>query len=152
MQREKQFALLRILFGVVWAINAFLKWQPGFWSAGGSFLDNFTSALSGQGSAMTTWLTWWIGIVSPHPEGWALLVALCETAIAVGLIFGLFTRTTILGGMVLSFLIWAVPEAFGGPYMLGMTTDIGAGIIYMFVFATLWVGKSWQAWSLDPLF
>lgn len=152
MWREKQFALLRISFGVVWAIDAFFKWQPGFWVAGGSFLDNFTAALSGQGPAMTTWLTWWIGTVSPHAEGWALLVALCETAIALGLIFGFFTRTAIFGGAILSLLIWAVPEAFGGPYMLGMTTDIGAGIIYVFVFAALWVGQGWRAWSLDSLF
>jgi nitrite reductase (NO-forming) len=41
-----------------------------------------------------------------------------------------------LGGMVLSLLIWAIPEGFGGPYGPG-STDIGTGIIYSFVFLSL---------------
>ena len=35
-------------------------------------------------------------------------------------------------------LIWAVGEGFGGPYMAG-STDVGTGIVYALLFATLLV-------------
>jgi hypothetical protein len=41
-----------------------------------------------------------------------------------------------LGGL-LSFLIWGVGEGFGGPYVSG-STDVGGGVIYVFVFALLY--------------
>jgi thiosulfate dehydrogenase (quinone) large subunit len=38
--------------------------------------------------------------------------------------------------MILSLLIWAIPEGFGGPYGPG-STDIGTGVIYSFLFLSL---------------
>lgn len=35
--------------------------------------------------------------------------------------------------------VWAVGEGFGGPYALGISTDVGAALIYAFVFASLFV-------------
>ncbi len=148
MKPEKQFAALRIVFGIVWAIDAFFKWQPAFQTG---FLDYFTEALANQPAWVQSWIQLWIGIVSPHPEAWAIVVAIAETAIALGLIFGLFTRIAIIGGAMLIFLIWAVPEGFGGPYTEG-ATDIGTSIIYVFVFVALWIGESWRAWSMDSWF
>ena len=43
-----------------------------------------------------------------------------------------------MGGVILSVLIWAVPEGFGGPYQSGSGgTDIGTGIIYAIAFLGL---------------
>jgi uncharacterized membrane protein YphA (DoxX/SURF4 family) len=145
MNSQKSFALLRIAFGFIWAIDAYLKWQPAFLNG---FADQVTSALSGQPMWITDWIQLWGNIVTPHAYVWGVLVALSETAIAVGLIFGFFTRTAIIGGILLSLVIWTVPEGFGGPYVPG-STDIGSGSIYVLVFIALWIGMSWKAYSID---
>ncbi len=144
---ERIFALLRFAFGCVWAIDAWLKWQP-------AFISNFTTvvgqAADGQPAWIAAWIHLWVSIVSVHPYAWAIAVALAETAIAIGLLFGFFTRTALAGGIVLSLLIWSIPQGFGGPYMPGMP-DIGAGIIYIFVMLALWAGSCWKQYSVDAL-
>jgi thiosulfate dehydrogenase [quinone] large subunit len=145
MNKQKGFALLRIAFGILWAFDAWLKWQPSFLNG---FADQVTMDMSGQPAWITAWIHLWGSIVAPHAYGWAVLVAILQTIIAVGLIFGLFTRTALAIGIVLSLLIWTVPEGFGGPYAPG-STDPGAAIIYVFVFVALWLGASWTAYSID---
>jgi len=142
---KKSFAILRIAFGFVWLIDAWFKWQP-------AFLNNFTSYLvegaQGQPAIVQAWIHLWINTVSVDPYLFAVTVALAETAIAIGLIFGLFTRATIIVGSILAFVIWSTAEGFGGPYVTG-STDISASIIYIFVFVALWIGQSWQYLSID---
>jgi thiosulfate dehydrogenase (quinone) large subunit len=145
MNQEKKFALLRIGFGFVWAIDAWFKWQPAFLN---SFVDQVSAMLTGQPGWIDSWIQLWVTLVSPHPYFFALIVALSETAVAVGLILGFYTRTALSGGIILSLIIWAVPEGFGGPYVAG-STDIGAGIIYVFVLLALWAGACWRAYSVD---
>ncbi len=143
----KSFAALRIAFGFVWLIDASFKWTP-------SFLNNFTSYLiagaKGQPEVIHAWINFWINIVSVNPHAFAILVALVETSIAIGLIFGLFTKVAIAGGLTLAFVIWTTAEGLGGPYVQG-STDIGASIIYILVFISLWLGRSWQYGSLDSI-
>jgi len=145
MSQEKTSALLRIAFGFVWAIDAWFKWQPAFQNG---FVNQVSAMLPGQPHWVAVWIQWWVSIVSVDPHLFALIVALGETAIAIGLIFGLYTRTALVGAILLSLIIWSVAEGFGGPYTPGVT-DIGTGIIYVFVLVALWVGKSWQEYSLD---
>ncbi len=144
----KLFAWLRISFGFVWLIDAYFKWQP-------AFLNNFSSYLvegvQGQTGFVQSWINLWINNVSIDPYFFAVIIAVVETAIAIGLIFGLFTRTTIVVGGILSFVIWSTAEGFGGPYVSG-ATDIGAAIIYIFVFVSLWIGQSWEYCSIDSRF
>jgi uncharacterized membrane protein YphA (DoxX/SURF4 family) len=147
MKSEKAFAFLRMAFGAVWAIDAFFKWQPAFMRG---FVEQVTIMLSGQPVWIADWIQLWGTLVAMHPYMWAVLVALSETAIAIGLVFGLFTRTAIIGGIILSLIIWTVPEGFGGPYAPG-STDIGTGIIYVFVLVALWLGMSWKEYSVDAL-
>lgn len=143
--QEKSFALLRIAFGVVWLIDASFKWSP-------AFLNNFTSYLvqgaQDQPMWVQAWINLWIKGVGVDPHLFAILVALGETAIAIGLLLGLLTEVTLLGGVLMILVIWSTAEGFGGPYVPG-ATDIGAGIIYVFVFIALWLGKSWRRYSLD---
>ncbi|HVM73685.1 MAG TPA: DoxX family membrane protein [Candidatus Paceibacterota bacterium] len=145
MNREKTFAMLRIGFGFVWAIDAWFKWQPAFQDG---FVDQVSAMLSGQPGWINDWIQMWVNLVSINPHFFALVVALAESAIAIALIFGLFTRAALIGGIVLSLVIWTVPEGFGGPYVAG-ATDIGAGIIYAFALAALWLGESWKRYSVD---
>lgn len=147
MNSERKFALLRIAFGCVWAIDAFFKWQPAFLNG---ISDMLTSMLSGQPAWVQGWIGLWIHVVSVNPHLFAVLVALIETAIALGLIFGLLTCITLAVSIVFAFLIWSIAEGFGGPYIAG-STDIGCACIYTFVSIALWLGYSWRAYSIDGL-
>lgn len=76
------------------------------------------------------------------------MVALSELALALALIFGLFSNLAYLGGTILAFVIWTAAEGFGGPYVAG-STDIGAAIIYVFVFALLYLTQAGQQFGID---
>ena len=145
MNSKKAFAFLRITFGALWAVDAYFKWSAVFMNGLTGYL---TSALTGQPPFVQDWITMWIGIISPHQHFFAILVALIETIIAICLLAGFCTRITLVLGSVFSLLLWSLPEGFGGPYMAGVT-DVGASIIYIFVFAALWIGGSWQEYSID---
>ncbi len=58
--RLKGFGLLRIAFGLVWAIDASFKWQPNFIT---HFTDYLKGALDGQPPPVQAWITFWIHIV-----------------------------------------------------------------------------------------
>lgn len=144
---SKSFAILRIVFGFVWLIDAWFKWQS-------VFLNNFISYLvegaQGQPVAIHAWINFWIHLVSTDPYLFAVIVAIAETSLAIGMIFGLFTRLVIIGGITLAFIIWSTAEGLGGPYVAG-STDIGASVIYIFVFIALWIGRSWRHYSIDNI-
>ena len=144
---DRSFAVLRILFGFVWLIDASFKWSP-------AFINNLTNYLTqgaqGQPALVQSWINLWIRGVSVDPHLFAILVAIAESAIAIGLIFGLFTEIAIVGGIAMTLVIWSTAEGFGGPYAPG-STDIGAAIIYAIVFIALWLGRSWRYLSLDDL-
>jgi nitrite reductase (NO-forming) len=124
---------LRITFGIIWLIDAVLKWLPGF-RAG------YMSTIMGQADGQPGWLRWWfdfwIRIQHPQPMFFAYLVAAAETLIAVALIAGIARKTTYIAAAGFSVLIWATAEGFGGPYTSG-ASDIGTAIIYAVVFAGL---------------
>ncbi len=146
-REDRSFAVLRIVFGFVWLIDAYFKWSP-------AFINNLTSYLTdgaqGQGALVQAWINLWVQGVNVEPHFFAITVAVAETAIALGLIFGVFSKITMTGGMLMALVIWSTAEGFGGPYQPG-STDIGAAIIYFIVFVALWLGKSWRYYSIDKL-
>lgn len=141
----KSFAILRIVFGIVWAIDAYFKWQPAFIAG---FSDTIKGSLANQPFVIQVWTKLWLTIISYNTHLFAILTAITETIIALGLLFGVFTRYIIYLGIIFSLLIWTAAEGFGGPYS-SSSTDIGAAIIYVFVFVALLLGKSWEAYSFD---
>jgi len=78
--------------------------------------------------------TFWHQIVGIDPLLFAYLVALAETAIAIGLILGIFSNLTNITGSLMAAVIWSTAEGFGGPYIAG-STDIGAAVNYVRVWA-----------------
>ena len=139
----RALGVLRIAFGLAWAVDAGFKWLP-------SFVDNFSSYLSSEGQprAVGAWINFWTDTVNVDPHVFAHLVAIGETAVAVGLIFGLFSNATYLLGALLSLVIWSTAEGFGGPYSAG-STDIGSAIIYVFVFAALFLTGAGRFLGVD---
>jgi thiosulfate dehydrogenase [quinone] large subunit len=127
--RAQAFGILRIVFGLVWAVDATFKWLPDFQNG---FVTYLTGALDGQPIWVTAWIGFWIDIVKVNPHLFAIVVAAGETALAFGLIFGVLSNLAALGGVLLTMVIWTTAEGFGGPYAAG-STDIGTAIISLFV-------------------
>jgi uncharacterized membrane protein YphA (DoxX/SURF4 family) len=145
--RSQGIAFTRIAFGLVWAIDAYFKWQPAF---ANNFVSYLQETFSGQPALIQSWLNLWIKLVSISPHLFARIVALGETGIAIGLIFGLFSNLAYAAGTLLSLVIWSVPEGFGGPYTPG-ATDIGTGIIYVFGFLGLFLLSAGWHYGLDRI-
>jgi uncharacterized membrane protein YphA (DoxX/SURF4 family) len=124
---------VRLLFGVIWGIDAFLKWRPGYRH---DYISNLQSAAQGQPSWLHGWFHFWINLQSGSPALWATLTGVSETALALVLLLGVARRTGYVGGAVYALLLWAVGEGFGGPYD-SSSTDIGTGVIYTMMFITL---------------
>lgn len=138
--KQKQFAVLRILFGTVWLIDAVLKWNPHFLN---NFLDHITETAAGQPVIIHHWIELWAKVSTISPNTIAIFVAVIETLIAISLISGVLARPAIIVGAIFSFLIWSTAEGFGGPYGAA-STDVGASIVYVFVFLALYFGESWK--------
>jgi uncharacterized membrane protein YphA (DoxX/SURF4 family) len=124
---------LRITFGVIWGIDAVLKWLPGFRS---TYVAAVTGAAHGQPAWLRWWFDFWVKLQQPRPTLFAYLVAVLETLVALAVIFGVARKFTYVSAAIFSVVIWAVAEGFGGPYMSG-SSDIGTAIIYAVVFAGL---------------
>jgi len=143
--RQRGIGILRIAFGIVWAIDAWFKWQSGFVH---NITDYLASAQAGQPAAVQAWIAFWLHIVQINPTFFAHLIAIEETTVALTLMLGIFTNLTSVIGILISFIIWSTAEGFGGPYMAG-STDIGTAIIYVLVFAGLLLTSAGLYYGLD---
>ena len=124
---------VRTAFGLVWAIDAYLKFRPEFLSG---YLDIIKGAAEGQPAWLAPWFNFWVNTISLSPDFFAWSTRIIETAIAISLLFGLGRKWMYLLSAIFSFIIWAVPEGMGGPYAPG-ATDIDSGLIYVLVFVAL---------------
>jgi thiosulfate dehydrogenase [quinone] large subunit len=144
--RERGVGLARIIFGLVYAVAATLKWQPQFQN---TFVDQISAARDGQPALIQAWISFWANLVSFNPLLFARIEASTETAIAVFLIFGLFSNLTSILGILLSLGIWSTAEGFGGPYIPGQSTDIGTALPYALLFAVLFFLSAGRYYGLD---
>ena len=129
----RRYWIVRLLFGVIWGIDATLKWLPGF-------RDQYLSMIQAAGQGQPSWLAPFFHVltsaVRPAPGLFAILTALAETAVCLSLLLGFAQRAGFAFGAAFSVLIWAAGEGFGGPYGSG-STDIGCAIMYTVLFAAL---------------
>ncbi|QMU74718.1 hypothetical protein GXW83_01905 [Streptacidiphilus sp. PB12-B1b] len=146
--RLHRAAVVRIGFGLVWAIDASFKWLPGF-LRGQTISDEL-----GQGSAVHTpvihqWIQMWHGIATTSPGTFAVGTAVIETLIALGLVFGAFSNLVFIGSAVYSLGIWSSAEAFGLPWNTPGITDVGPSVAYIFASLALMHAYAGSTWSLD---
>lgn len=128
-------ALIRLVFGLLWAVDAWLKWQPDFIPG---FKDLIAESAKHQPAFLKPWFDFWIHLAALNPPVLAYGTVVIETLIAVSLLTGLARRPMYIVGLVFSLLIWATAEGFGGPYTAG-STDLGTAITYAVVFALLFL-------------
>lgn len=124
---------VRVAFGVVMAVDAWLKWLPTFAAHYVGYLQN---AAKGQPDWLAPWFDYWLRVVSSHPDFFISATRIIETAIAIGLLLGVARRLTYLVGALFSLLIWSTAGGFGGPYTSG-ATNLGPALVYALVFVAL---------------
>src|ERR1035438_6262774 len=124
---------LRITFGVIWLVDAVLKWLPGFRS---TYMSVIMGEAQGQPGWLKPWFDFWINLQHPRAMFLAYLVTALETLIAVALIAGFARKVTYISAAAFSVVIWATAEGFGGPYTSG-SSDIGTAVIYAVMFLGL---------------
>lgn len=124
---------LRAAFGLVWVVDGLMKFvfmQP----------SDVTSLVQGAGQGQPGWLapwfSFWASAVGSAPSAYLYGIGAIELVLGVALMGGFLRKIAYVGGAVLAFMIWAIDEGFGGPYGPG-ATDIGAAVMYIFVFAAL---------------
>jgi thiosulfate dehydrogenase (quinone) large subunit len=144
--KQRSIAALRILFGLIWVVAAWLKWAPDFQN---SFASQVSGAESGQPGIVQGWITFWANIINTNPLLFARLEGGLETAIAIFLIFGVLSNLTYFLGILLSLGIWSIAEGFGGPYVSGQSTDVGTALPYAVIFAVLLVVSAGRYYSVD---
>src|SRR5579875_4211206 len=67
---------VRIAFGVIWGIDAYLKWLPGYRH---SFISSLKQAAAGQPGFLHGWFRFWITLQSGAPTLFATLTGLMES-------------------------------------------------------------------------
>jgi len=125
--------VFRIAFGVIWLIDAALKWEPAFRNGLTSMVRE---AAQGQPGWLHGWFHFWISSVASNSGFFAYSTAVIETLVAAAVLVGFARKFTYIGAALFSVLIWAVGEGFGGPYS-SSSTDIGTAVIYAVVFMGL---------------
>ena len=145
-------AILRIVLGLAWTANAALKWFPAF---GAAFLPMLAGASQDQPGFLKPWFNLVTAVASDGRAPFlALGSAAMETYLAVALLTGFARKTTYAVGAIYTALIWATAEGFGGPYVPGISTDVGAAIISSLLFLTLLIndaGAGFSRFSLDSV-
>ena len=124
-------SFIRVILGIVWLIDGYLKFSPGL-------VDSFPALIKseGQPSWLQPWFNFWSSVTSANAAPFVYSIGTLEVALGAALVLGFMRKIVYLAGMVLSLLIWAIPEGFGGPYGPA-STDIGTGVIYSFLFLSL---------------
>ena len=124
---------LRAVFGVIWAIDAYLTWRPEFPAHYMGYLQN---AARGQPMWLHSWFAIWLTLITPAAGIFIWLTRIVETLIAIGLLLGLARRWLYVAGGIFSLLIWSTAEGFGGPYAVG-ASNLGPALVYVLVFTAL---------------
>ena len=142
---------VRILFGLIWLMDAYFKWQPSFLHGLLTVMHNGTM---GQPAWLMPWFTLTHSIVAVQPTLFAHGIAIMETGLALAVLFGVARKVTYLGGVVWSLLIWSTAEGFGRTPPGSIATDIGTAIVYAAVFLALLAADQCAAtrpYSLDAV-
>lgn len=139
-------AVLRIVVGAILAFDATLQFLPG----SPPVLAYLLVVGAGQDlPSLGWWFSYWAQVIGRDPGFWWYGTGVVSALLAACLIFGFARRLAYGVGVLFGFLLWAVPNGFGGPYA-APNTDIGAGLVYAVAFLTLLLtdsasGPTWFA-------
>ncbi len=129
----------RLLFGLLWAFDAFWKWQPYFLEHG---VNDLVQAQQGQPAWIVAYIRFFIHIIQMvGPLAFGLFAAIAETLIAASLLSKKGLKFMLPIGFLYSLGLWTTAEGWGGPYGAGYTGNrgdiLGTAIIYCLIFLYL---------------
>ncbi len=130
----------RIVFGLLWAFDAFWKWQPYFLTHAVTYLQQ---ALPGEPAWIVAYISFFIHVINLlGPVTFGIVAALMESIIAFSLLTGVALRWLVPVGIFYSLGVWTTAEGWGAPYLPGMTANKGdvLGTTNIYVIAFLFVG------------
>ncbi len=144
--------VFRFLLGAIWLVNGVLKFTSGYVD---SFLNDVQTSQANAPSWLAGWYSFWADQASANGTAIVYTVGALETLLGLALVLGFLRKIAYALGVVLSLLIWSIPEGFGGPYQSGSgATDVGTGLVYAVAFLGLIVINAAYGpsrWSLDAL-
>ncbi|MGH3967480.1 MAG: hypothetical protein ACRDTV_04995, partial [Mycobacterium sp.] len=73
--RDWAAAAVRIMFGIIWAVDAWLKWQPGFRV---TFLPNMIATAGAEPHWLASWFDFVLRVLRTAPGMWLYLAASVE--------------------------------------------------------------------------
>jgi uncharacterized membrane protein YphA (DoxX/SURF4 family) len=150
LRRLHAAAVVRILFGCVWAIDATFKFLPGF-VHGQTLGDELGKGDEVHTPVIHQWIQLWHSIGTSHPGAFAVGTGIVESCIALGLLLGAFSNLVLIGSAVFSFGIWSAAEGFHLPWSKSGITDLGPSVGYIFASLGLYLALAGATWSLDKV-
>jgi thiosulfate dehydrogenase (quinone) large subunit len=148
LRRLHGAAVVRILFGVLWAIDATFKWLPGW--IHGQTLGKELDPTKVPTPMLHGWIQLWHAVAGADPGMFALITAIVESVLAVALILGVFSNLAFIATALWSIGIWTSAEHMHIPYMTGQT-DLGPSIGYVFGALALFYAAAGATWSVDAV-
>jgi hypothetical protein len=145
---EDAFALLRIVFGLIWVLNTWFQANSAYIDH--LFLQSFNAGISGQ----PAWLAGYTQAVIHAIQAMgaarvAVATVVIDGLLALSLITGLWLRFFAWVGIAYNLFMWSTVGGLGGPYTQG-TTDPGTAIVYALAFVFVLLTRSWARLSLAP--
>jgi uncharacterized membrane protein YphA (DoxX/SURF4 family) len=136
---ERFYSLGRLLFGLLWAFDAFWKWHPYFLQHAVTYL---VQSQQGQPAWIVAYIQFFINLFNAvGPLVFGFFAAIVETLIAASLLFNKGLSFMLPIGAVYSLGLWTTAEGWGGPYGPGFTGNrgdiLGTTIIYCVIFLYL---------------
>jgi uncharacterized membrane protein YphA (DoxX/SURF4 family) len=141
-------ATLRIIFGMIWSIDASFKFLPGF-VHGQTLGKELGAAADVHTQVIHQWILLWHNVGTTNPAAFAIGTGVIESLIALCLLTGAFSNVAFIGSAVFSFGIWSAAEGFHLPWTKPGITDLGPSVAYIFASLLLFVACAGATWSVD---
>jgi uncharacterized membrane protein YphA (DoxX/SURF4 family) len=148
LRRLHGAAVVRIVFGVIWAVDATFKWLPGF-VHGQTLGKELGAGADVRTPVIHQWIQLWHAAATANPGAFAVGTGIIETAIAICMVLGAFTNALFIGSAALSFGIWSAAEGFHLPWSTPGITDLGPSVGYIVASLVLFFAAAGATWSVD---
>jgi nitrite reductase (NO-forming) len=148
LRRLHGAAVVRIVFGVIWAIDAIFKFLPGF-VHGQTLTDELGSGSKIHTPVIHQWIQLWLNASQTDPAAFAIGTGVVEVVIAVCLLVGAFSNAVFIGSAIWSFGIWSAAEGFHLPWSKSGITDLGPSVGYIVASLVLFYAVAGATWSVD---